>query len=132
MKRRLIALTAALLLVAFSPATQAAEVQRVTSPGGIEAWLIADDAVPIMSVAFAFRGGNSLDPAGKEGLAQLASGMLDEGAGELDSAAFQQRLAQRGIDFGFDANNDDFSGHLRVLTEYRDDAADLLSLALTQ
>lgn len=132
MKRRLIALTAALLLVAFSPATQAAEVQRVTSPGGIEAWLIADDAVPIMSVSFGFRGGNSLDPAGKEGLAQLASGMLDEGAGDLDSAAFQERLAQLGIDFGFDANNDDFSGHLRVLTEHKDAAADLLSVALTE
>lgn len=132
MRSRLITLAAALVLMALAPAAPAAEVQRVTSPGGIEAWLIADDAVPIMSVAFAFRGGNSLDPVGKEGLAQLASGMLDEGAGDLDSAAFQQRLAQRGIDFGFDANNDDFSGHLRVLTEYRDEAADLLSLALTQ
>lgn len=111
---------------------RAAEIQRVISPGGIEAWLIADDAVPILSLSFGFRGGTALDPAGKEGLASLASSMLDEGAGDFDSAAFQQRLADLGIDLGFDAGKDDFTGNLRVLTEHADAAADLLATALTR
>jgi zinc protease len=123
-------LVAAFVAVA-SPAA-AAEIQRVVSPGGIEAWLVEDDTVPILSLAFGFRGGTAEDPTGKEGLAQLASGLFDEGAGELDSAAFQQRLAELGIDFRFDASRDDFSGHLRVLTEHADAATDLLSLALTR
>ena len=110
----------------------AAEIQRVTSPGGIEAWLIADDAVPILSFSFGFKGGTAQDPAGKEGLTRLASSMLDEGAGELDSAAFQQRLADLGMDFGFDADNDSFTGQMRVLTEHANEAADLLALALTK
>ena len=39
----------------------AAEIQRVTSPGGIEAWLIADDAVPILSFSFGFKGGKRVE-----------------------------------------------------------------------
>lgn len=130
MMRLAVFLVAALTLAA--PAASAAEIQRVVSPGGIEAWLIEDDAVPILSLAFGFHGGTALDPKGKEGVAQLASGLFDEGAGELDSAAFQQRLAELGMDFGFTANSDDFSGRLRVLTEHAAPAIDLLALALTK
>ncbi|WP_374368963.1 M16 family metallopeptidase [Dongia sp.] len=128
---RLATFLLAALVFAAAPA-RAAEIQRVVSPGGIEAWLIEDDAVPIFSLAFGFRGGSALDPKGKEGLAQLASGLFDEGAGELDSAAFQQRLAELGMDFSFNAASDDFSGRLRVLTEHAEPAIDLLALALTQ
>lgn len=119
------------LILAALQGARAAEIQRVVSPGGIEAWLIADDAVPILSFSFGFKGGTSLDPVGKEGVARLASSMLDEGAGDLDSAAFQQRLADLGIDFGFDADNDSFTGEMRVLTAHAGEAADLLALALT-
>lgn len=128
---RSLALACGLVLAALQ-GVAAAEVQRVVSPGGIEAWLIADDAVPILSFSFGFKGGTALDPAGKEGLARLATSMLDEGAGDLDSAAFQQRLADLGIDFGFDADNDSFTGEMRVLTEHANEAADLLALALTK
>lgn len=115
-----------------APLGQAAEIQRVVSPGGIEAWLIADDAVPIVSLAFGFRGGSALDPIGKEGRAKLASGLLDEGAGELDASAFQQRVAAMGLDLGFSASRDDFTGYLRTLSEHADAAADLLALALAR
>ncbi|TDQ83197.1 zinc protease [Dongia mobilis] len=121
-----------LLLLLVSPTAGAAEIRRVVSPGGIEAWLIADDAVPVVSVAFGFEGGTALDPAGREGLARLASTMLDEGAADLDSAAFQQRLADLGIDLGFDAGPDDFTGRLGMLAEHAEAAADLLALALTR
>src|SRR5690606_1880598 len=47
------------------------EVQRVTSPGGIEAWLVEDHSNPILSIAFGFRVGTADDPDGKEGLAEM-------------------------------------------------------------
>ncbi len=109
-----------------------AAVARVVSPGGIEAWLIEDHTNPLISLSVGFHGGTALDPAGKEGLAYLASGMLDEGAGELDSAAFQKKLADLAIDFGFDADVDSFTGHLRTLTIHREEAFALLHLALTR
>lgn len=110
----------------------ALEIRDIPNDAGIELWLVEDHANPIISVAFGVKGGTAYDPPGKEGLAELASGLFDEGAGDLDSAAFQKRLNERGIDFRFSAGQDDFTGDLRFLSQDRDVAADLLSLALTQ
>lgn len=124
------ALVLALLLV---PRLAAAlEIQNVANDSGIELWLVEDHANPIVSVAFGVKGGSGYDPAGKEGLAELASGLFDEGAGDLDSAAFQKQLNEHGIDFRFSAGQDDFTGDLRFLSQDKDTAANLLNLALTK
>ena len=72
-------------------------VVKVLSPSGIEAWLVRDHLNPIINMHFAFRGGSALDPGGKEGLAYMVSGLLDEGAGDLDSQLFQRRLEDLSI-----------------------------------
>ena len=41
--------------------------------------------MPLMALRFAFEGGNAQDPAGKEGLANFLTAMMDEGAGDLNS-----------------------------------------------
>jgi len=125
------ALAAALVLAA-PPARAAADVQRVVSPGGIEAWLVEAHEVPVVSIDFAFDGGLELDPEGLQGLANLVSVTLDEGAGDLDSDAFQQALADNGIRMRFDAGLDAFYGSLKTVTDKADTAYDLLNLALTE
>ena len=125
-------LLAALALIQLAPPALAIEVQRVLSPGGVEAWLVSDHANPIISVSIAFRGGAGLDPVGKGGLANMVSGLLDEGAGDLDSQAFQRRLEDLAVRLSFDAGRDTFRGRLRTLTENRDSAFRLLGLALTK
>ena len=122
-----------LALVVFLPAQAwATKVEKVTSPGGIVAWLVEDHLNPIITMNFAFRGGSALDPAGKEGLASMTAALLDEGAGDLDSKAFRRTLEDLSISLGFSAGRDSFSGHLKTLTENRDRAFDLERLALTQ
>lgn len=110
----------------------AVEIQPVTSPGGVKAWLVEDHRNPILALNFSFRGGESADPEGKEGRARLVSGLLDEGAGDLDSQAFQKALADNSITIRFDSRSDRFSGRLVTLTETREKATDLLRLALTE
>jgi zinc protease len=131
MKPRSLVLAAILILAAALPA-RAIEVQRVISPGGIEAWLFEDHSNPIISLDLVFRGGAALDPAGKEGLANLVSGLIDEGAGALDSRAFQGRLAELSISLSFSTGRDTFSGEMMTLTENRETAFELLRLALTE
>ncbi len=109
----------------------AVNIQSVTSPGGITAWLVEDYTVPIVTMNLAFRGGSSQDGDGKEGLANFLSGMLDEGAGDVDSKSFQTRLQDLNIDLSFDAGRDAFYGNLRTLQSNQDDAFALLRLALT-
>jgi zinc protease len=81
---------------------------------------------------FLFRGGAALDPKEKAGLANLTAALLDEGAGELDSQAFQERLQNLSIQLNFDAEYDTFGGSLKTLNRNRDEAVRLLRLALLQ
>ncbi|UUX51894.1 insulinase family protein [Nisaea acidiphila] len=111
---------------------EAIEIQRVVSPGGIEAWLVEDHKNPIITFSVSFEGGAAVEPEGKEGLANMVAALLDEGAGPYDSEAFRRRLEDRVIGLGFNAGRDGFGARLRTLTEYSDEAFDLLRLAMTE
>ena len=124
---------AVLLCVLFAtPQAYAVTIERVLSLGGIEAWLVRDNTNPIITMRFAFRGGAALDPVGREGLANMVSTLLDEGAGDLDSKIFQGRLEDLVITLRFDAGRDNFGGRLRTLVENKATAFELLTLALTR
>ncbi len=125
-------LAAAVVLAAVAAPAAAVDVQRVVSPGGIVAWLVEERTVPFVSLRFAFRGGAALDPAGKEGLAALVSGLLNEGAGDLDALAYQTALEDNAVRLGFEAGTDEFGGTIQTLTERREEAFRLLALALTR
>jgi zinc protease len=131
---RLKLLRPALLVLTFLSLTsvaQATKIERVVSPGGIEAWLVHDKTVPLVALDFAFRGGAIQDPAEKAGVANLVSGLLDEGAGDLDAKTFHERLEAKAVQLGFSTGRDHFRGYVRTLSEHRDDAFELLRLALT-
>jgi zinc protease len=134
---RRIALTVFFLVTLSPQVTFAAEerfldILEVTSPGGITAWLVEDHSVPVIAVKFAFaKAGSVVDPEARQGLVQLASNMMDEGAGELDSQAFQKTLADHSITLHYDVGRDDYYGTLKTLTREKDKAFDLLRLSLT-
>jgi len=109
---------------------EAMRIQVVKSPGGITAWLVEEHSVPLLAMRFAFEGGNAQDPAGKEGLAHFLAGMLDEGAGDLPSKQFQERMEDIAMRMSFDDARDAFYGSFETLTENRDKAVALLALAV--
>jgi zinc protease len=124
-----------LILIALalaSPARAAFQIQKVVSPGGIEAWLIEDHRIPLMALDVSFRGGASLDPAGKEGLASFTASLLDEGAGPLSASAFQKEMADKSIALSYSADQDRFSASVKTLTKFRDRAFELLALSLSK
>jgi zinc protease len=122
---------AALVLVVLAVAPgYAVEIKEVVSPKGIKAWLVQDDFVPLISIRFSFKGGSSQDPGGKEGLANLMTGLFDEGAGALNSDTFQQKLDDVGAEMSFNADDDNISGSIRMLADKRDEAVELLALAV--
>ena len=128
----MVACAMALTVALAAAQARAVEVQRVVSPGGIEAWLVEDHTNPIIALELGFQGGAALDPLGKEGLAYMVSTLIDEGAGPLDSQSFQGELDNLSISLRFEAGLDSFSGSLETLTENKDRAFELLRLALTE
>ncbi|WP_192877753.1 pitrilysin family protein [Paracoccus sp. SY] len=122
----------ALFLAVLAVPAHAIDIQDVTSPGGIKAWLVQDDSIPFVAVQFSFKGGASLDAEGKRGAINLMTATLEEGAGNRDSVAFAQAVEGLGAQFSFDVGDDALTVGMRALNENRDEAAALLAEALTQ
>jgi len=122
---------AALMMLAATPSHAAAKIQRLVSPGGIEAWFVQDATVPLIAMEYAFSGGGAQDPADKSGVGNMVASLLDEGSGDLDSETFRERLDRRAIKLSFSSTRDYFRGSLRMLKDNKDEAFDLLHLALT-
>ncbi len=113
--------------------TRFLDIQEVKSESGITAWLVQDPSIPIIAMEFAFLdAGAKLDPKDKQGLARLLSNTMDEGAGKMDSQAFQKALRDNSITLRFSSGRDHFNGSLKTLSENKDTAFNLLKLALNQ
>lgn len=104
----------------------------VAAAKGIEAWQVTSPVVPMIAIAFTFEGGAAQDPDGKSGTAQMMARLLDEGAGEFSSDAFQEALAARAIELHFHTGPDSIGGSLKSLVKHADEAIELLALAVSQ
>jgi zinc protease len=120
------------LTVSLSRPAHAMKIQTVKSPGGIEAWLVEEHGNPMMALKYAFEGGNAQDPAGKEGVSNFLSAMLDEGAGDLTSSAFQERMEEIAMRMTHEDSKDAFYGNFETLTQNREQAVELLRLAVNK
>lgn len=124
------------LLVFFGISAQAGgerflPIKEIKTPGGITVWMVEDDTLPIVSIRFSFLdSGTAHDPDDKQGLVRMLSNTMDEGAGDLDSQAFQKTLADNSITLAFNAGRDTFGGTLKTLTRNQDKAFELLALAI--
>ncbi len=121
-----------LLLLAALPARAAVDIQEVTSPGGFTAWLVEEHSIPFVSLEIRFKGGASLDRPGKRGAVNLMTGLIEEGAGDLNAQQFAKAQEELAARYEFDVHDDSLAISARFLTEYRDASVDLLKLALTE
>ncbi len=113
---------AAVLALASTAAQAEIEIQEITSPGGINAWLVEEDAIPFVSLEIRIVGGSSLDRPGKRGAINLMTGLLEEGSGDMDARAFQTAREGLAASFGYDVRDDSFVLSFQALNENRDEA----------
>lgn len=112
------------------PARAEVEIQTITSPGGVEAWLVEEHSLPFVAVEIAFLGGTSLDMEGKRGAINLMAALLEEGSGDLDARGFARATEALATTFGFSANSEELSISARFLTENFDASVALLRDAI--
>jgi zinc protease len=127
---RLVCAFAAMMVLAL-PA-RAIDIQEVTSPGGLKAWLVQEPSIPFTALQLRFKGGAALDRPGKRGSVYLMSGLIEEGAGDLNAREFAAAQEALAASFSYRAFDDGLSISAKFLTENRDEAVALLKLALTQ
>ncbi|WP_135506745.1 M16 family metallopeptidase [Roseovarius aestuariivivens] len=126
------AVLALVLMLAALPARADVNIKEITSPGGIDAWLVEDHSIPFVALELRFRGGAALDAPGKRGAINLMTALLEEGAGELDSRAFARETEALAASFSYDASQDSISISARFLTENRAEALELLRQSLVE
>ncbi|MEO1556240.1 MAG: pitrilysin family protein [Pseudomonadota bacterium] len=123
------------LAVAFAaalPARADVQIEEVVSPGGITAWLVREPSIPFMAIELRFRGGASLDEPDTRGAINLMTGLLEEGAGDLDARAFARAQESLAASFGYDVSDDALSVSGTFLTENRDEAVGLLRKSIVE
>jgi len=114
------------------PANAQIKIQEVTSPGGIKAWLVEEHAIPFIALQVGFQGGASFDAPKKQGATSLMMGLLEEGTGDMDAAAFLRTTESLAANFSYSARRDSLAVSARVLTSNADEALDLLKQAITK
>lgn len=125
-------LTALTFIFFALPSWAEIDIQEVTSPGGIKAWLVEEHSLPFMALEIRFRGGASLDAPEKRGAINLMTGLIEEGAGSRDSRGFAEERERLAASIGFDVDDDALSVSAKFLTENRAEAVALLKSALTE
>lgn len=118
------------LLMLATPLRAEINIQEVTSPGGIKAWLVEEHGIPFTALELRFKGGTSLDAPGKRGAVNLMTALIEEGAGDLDSQGFAAARDGLAAEFHFRSDVDGVSVSSHFLTENRDQAMALLHQAL--
>ena len=90
------------------------QVQEIVSPKyKIKAYLFEDDTNPIIAVNFLFKNaGYAGNEENKDGLAQMAAALLDDGTEKLNRVAYREELEKYAININFAAGRDDMSGAL--------------------
>jgi len=126
--RGLSTITAAMMLAL--PAAADIDIQEITSPQGTSAWLVEDHTIPFVALDIRFQGGTSIDPEGKRGAVYFMTGLLEEGAGDLDAQAYAQQAEALAAQISFSSYRDSVAISAQFLSQNRDEAADLLRDAL--
>ncbi len=109
----------------------AADINALDLGKNAEVWFSEDHTVPIVAISITLPAGAAYDPANKAGLASFTAALIDEGAGNMDSRAFQEALADHAIQLRASVERDDMVISVVTLTENAPLAMHLLQLALT-
>jgi len=111
---------------------RAFEIEVITTPAGIDAWVVEERSIPFVALEIRMEGGGNLDRPGKRGSVNLMMALLEEGAGEMDARAFQSAREALAASFQFRAYDDTATVSAKFLTENADDAMALLRRALME
>ena len=106
-----------------------ARIQQFTTPGGVSVWLVEEPSIPILALQMDWKGGVAADPEDLEGLGEAVVYQMNEGAGDLDSLAFQTRMEELNMSFGCGIAMDWTNCSARMLTGKLEDSLDLVALA---
>ena len=103
-------------LLAAVNAVASPEIAHWKTTNGVNVYFVAAPEIPMVDIRFVYKAGSAQDGV-KHGIASLTASLMDEGAGELDANAFNDKLADTGASFGAGALRDMAWLSLRTLSD---------------
>ena len=104
------------LLFAMQGAWAAPAIVQWQTTAGSHVYFVEARELPMVDVRLLFDAGAAREPAGKQGLAQLVNGLLDQGTGELDATGVSYEFERLGARYGAASGYDFASVSLRCLS----------------
>ena len=116
----------------FSFTPPAAKDHRAVLPSGPVVYLAENRELPLVNVSLVFHGGTYLDPAGKEGLSELAGDLLTRsGTATRTPEQLEERLAFLAANLSSGWNDDRGTVTLNLLSKDLDEGLTILREVLT-
>jgi len=114
-------------------ATEAPEVKlpsltEAKLKSGLTVIVSEEHQLPIVHLSFAAPAGANMEKAREAGVAQLAWGMLDEGAGKMDAIALADAIAAIGTSVHIGVGRESGSASMKLLKRNLEEGTRLLSL----
>lgn len=109
------------------------KVIEFNTPKGLKGWLVETKDIPVLSLSICFKNaGSKTVPKDKIGLTSFLEGILSEGCGPYDSAAFKKLLIEKNINFYINSSSDTFEIGFYAPKATVKEAFHILKLILTQ
>jgi len=97
---------------------------------GLTVYFIKRNQLPILGFNTVLNAGSKYDPAGKKGMVNLFSLVIDEGAGDFDALQLNDEFDILGSNFDISTNNDNIFLSLRTLKENKERSLELFSAVI--
>lgn len=118
-------------MTAAARTTRPEGVQRVALDGGALLLHEPSHAVPLVSIVLALRSGCAVDPAGKDGLARIATRMLRRGCAGMSAEQLDFRIDMLGGEVAVDTSPSTVAIHAQVISRNAVALVELLAQMLS-
>jgi zinc protease len=99
---------------------------------GMDVLIAERHELPIVAINLAIKGGANLEPAGKEGLADMMASLMTEGTARRDAIGLASALSEIGASLGANSGREESGLTLTTLTKNLGPALDLFKEVLLQ
>jgi predicted Zn-dependent peptidase len=106
------------------------EIKNFVLSNGLKVLFVQREFLPIIRMNMITACGSIFDPKNKNGLANLFSMMIDEGAGDYNALELSEEFDILGSDFGVNCNHDNIFLSVRSLSENFERSLELFSLII--
>jgi zinc protease len=106
-------------------------IEKAKLSNGLEVWMVKQSELPIVSMNMVFKTGAAAEPKGKDGVANMASSLIDDGTTTRSANDIANQLQSIGANLNASSGWDSTNVTLQTLTRDLDKALDIYSDVIT-